>query len=348
MTVKIRNREQAADLAEKRTTNVPGTCQMVTREYFGAPSAGDRDHDGDADALDGWASEPKKTRHSDRNPPRGVPVAFGGGKYGHRAISLGGGKLRSTDMKNGRYSPGHTGTCSITDIEQHMGKYWLGWSETIDGYMIPKPAKKKPVKLHAPKRPPKSWHHFVHLLARHYQNYWTALDEAHKKGIGIDIDAQHSKEGTGWGLHWATVGKNHLHDPKGKIKSTARLDHLTDVEIGRLRGPNGQRPRKLIHLMTKANKLGVRVELEVKVRFKDEWVKKFMNAKDVRGLRERHLLQIKTLASLGSNPVPRLAVWHKHGAITMLTFTGYDGKGISKKKAWPVTDYVRGRGKWIA
>lgn len=121
------------------TTNTPGSCQRWTREQYGAASAGDVDRDGDADAVDGWLSEPSKYRHTDRHPPRGAPVAFHGGShgYGHRAISLGNGQVRSTDMTSSAYSPGHVGTTTIDQIERHMGVHYTGWSESIDGYLIP-------------------------------------------------------------------------------------------------------------------------------------------------------------------------------------------------------------------
>lgn len=67
------NREQAADRANASHTNTPGTCQLWTRTQFGAPSAGDQDRDGDADAVDGWKSEPPAHRHADRNPPQAFP-----------------------------------------------------------------------------------------------------------------------------------------------------------------------------------------------------------------------------------------------------------------------------------
>lgn len=136
----IRNREEAAKAAEATTTNIPGRCQEVTRGYFNAPSAGDQDHDGDFDAYDGWLSEPVATRHPfDRNPPRGVPVSFRN-RYGHRAISLGGGRIRSTDMgPDGRYCPGVVSTVTIEQIERAMAVEYLGWTPTIDGCLIPMP-----------------------------------------------------------------------------------------------------------------------------------------------------------------------------------------------------------------
>jgi len=155
----VQNREQAAQSAEKSSTNVPGTCQLWTRNRYLAPSAGDRDGDGDADAVDGWKSEPVSARHTDRNPPRGVPVAFSGGShgFGHRAISLGGGKIRSTDMSDDglRYQPGNVGTTTIANIERQMNQKYTGWSETITGLRIPLAPTKKPDAKPAPAPKPK-------------------------------------------------------------------------------------------------------------------------------------------------------------------------------------------------
>lgn len=149
----IRTPKQALAVANATKTNVVNTCQKVTRGYYDAPSAGDQDGDGDADAYDGWLSEPASARHTGRTPPAGYPVSFkGGGRgHGHRAISLGGGKARSTDFDGNtkRYRAGVLGNGTITEIERAMGVTYLGWSETIDGYPIPKdaptPAKEVPV-----------------------------------------------------------------------------------------------------------------------------------------------------------------------------------------------------------
>jgi len=137
----VYNRKQAADRARASRTNTKGMCQKWTREIFGAPSVGDVDGDRDADAVDGWKSEPNARRHSDRNPPEGTPVAFIGGSrgFGHRAVSLGGGKIRTIDMKDGRYNAGTVSTESIESIERALGVRYVGWSETISGITIPKP-----------------------------------------------------------------------------------------------------------------------------------------------------------------------------------------------------------------
>lgn len=126
---------QAVQNAKTTRTNRPGMCQAVTRGWLGGPSAGDVDHDGDADAVDGWKSEPASKRHTDKNPPAGAPVAWSGGSggFGHRALSLGNGQIRSTDA-GGR---GVVATKPIDWFEQNWHLHYLGWSETISGQPIP-------------------------------------------------------------------------------------------------------------------------------------------------------------------------------------------------------------------
>lgn len=144
----IRTRGEAIDTALAQQTNTPGFCQANVDKWFNAPAVGDVDHDGDADAVDGWESEPKAYRHpGDRNPPFGVPLSFRGGShgFGHRALSLiNNGRIRSTDMHNNSYSAGVTSTvtgpttsAAIGILEQVMGVVYTGWSETISGQLIP-------------------------------------------------------------------------------------------------------------------------------------------------------------------------------------------------------------------
>lgn len=141
----VYDRETAARRAEASTTNIPDGCQLWTREIFGAPSVGDWDGDGSADAEDGWKSEPAKYKHpDDRHPPRGVPVRYLGGSHdnGHSAVSLGNGMIRSTDA-GGR---GRVSTVPLNWPEQVWGLTYAGWSDTIDGQLIPEPTKVEPKK----------------------------------------------------------------------------------------------------------------------------------------------------------------------------------------------------------
>lgn len=137
----VLDRETAAQNAENSDTNRPGMCQSWTRAQFLAPSAGDQDQDGDADAVDGWLSEPKESRHKTRKPPRGTPCRWEGGSdnNGHSAVSLGpidGHYMIRTTDGNGL---GRTATVPLDWPEKEWGLKWLGWSDTIDGEEIPKP-----------------------------------------------------------------------------------------------------------------------------------------------------------------------------------------------------------------
>lgn len=137
----MRNREEAARVAEADNFNDVGMCQQQTRFWLDAPSIGDFDGDGMPDAEDGWKSEPLAARipPSDRKPPRGTPGSFTGGSKdaGHRTLNLGNGLMRSTDFLNGRYTPGRVGTGTIDEIERALGVTYVGSSTTMNGQPIP-------------------------------------------------------------------------------------------------------------------------------------------------------------------------------------------------------------------
>ena len=196
---------------------------------------------------------------------------------------------------------------------------------------------------------------FVHLLARRYQNYEAAIMRAarRKRSRAVDIDVQESVEGTLWGLHWPTVGRNKLHDPQGRIGKNRRIDSLNDKEIGRLRGPQGQRPHSLAYYLERAAAHHVRVEAEVKSVPQERKVRNLLARPNIAAMHRRGHLQWKTLAALGSKhdnnaAVHRLRPVHEAGGTTILSFTGFRRRGVSKRLAWPVTDYTRGRPKWVA
>lgn len=111
--------------ANATTTNRVGTCLATVSRWVGGPH-------GVPKAIDAWHLGRNKHR-GDYNPPAGVPVFWSGGTAGHVALSVGGGKARSTDFRNGSYSPGLTGTGSIHDIGRAMGKQYLGWTSDAWG-----------------------------------------------------------------------------------------------------------------------------------------------------------------------------------------------------------------------
>lgn len=186
---------------------------------------------------------------------------------------------------------------------------------------------------------------FIHLLARRYMDYERAVEKAakRKKGHGrrVDVDTQ-----DGWALHWATVGKNKLHDPAGKIKPSAHIASLSVAQVKRLRGPQGQHVHRLSYILRLCNHLKVDAEVELKSVPPEGYLARLMDRPYVKAMDKRGALLVKTLAWMG-DPIDRLKPAHDAGFTTVLSFTGFGKRpGISKKRAWPYVDYVRGAGKW--
>lgn len=206
----------------------------------------------------------------------------------------------------------------------------------------------EPVPATRPLAQLREWVGFVHLLARFYMDYRGAVMKASERKTrrAVDVDTRVSADGTMWALHWPTVAKNRLHDPTKKIASTARINELTDDEIFTLRSKEGKIPERLISILHLASLLGIRVEVEVKDVVDQAVVEALINRPAPERMRARGQLQFKTLAAVG-DPVSRLRPVHDAGGLTILSFTRYRGKGIRKDEAWPVTDFVRGRPKWI-
>lgn len=108
-------------------------CAKWTRTMFGFPATGDVDKDGDVDAVDAWKAA--KSKHpGDMEPPAGVPVYWGGGSkgFGHVAVSIGKGKVRTIDWP----VAGKVGTASIAEITRRWGLPYFGWSDDWAGRMI--------------------------------------------------------------------------------------------------------------------------------------------------------------------------------------------------------------------
>lgn len=123
----VRNAEQTASNAEQTTTNKPGMCLQWSRERATIASLY-------PDAATAWANA-KNRHHGDRNPPRGAMVYWTGGAsgYGHIAVALGNGKVRSTDS-------GGSGKPATVDIgwpEAHWGLPYAGWADNVNNVQIP-------------------------------------------------------------------------------------------------------------------------------------------------------------------------------------------------------------------
>lgn len=81
-------------------------------------------------------------RHvGDRNPPRGVPVFFSGIPFGHVAVSLGWGVIRTTAWPSGNF----IGNTTIDALCKKWGRTYLGWTEDLNGVRIYCPTPTPPV-----------------------------------------------------------------------------------------------------------------------------------------------------------------------------------------------------------
>src|SRR5262245_48884821 len=123
--------------AENDRTNDPGMCQQQTRIWAGISAKY-------PDAITAWRNT--NDRHpGNRNPPRGSFVFWSGGSsgHGHVAMSLGGGKVRSTDA-GGR---GRVATVELGWVERNWDQHYEGWSwdnnEQTVIHSTPKPPKPK-------------------------------------------------------------------------------------------------------------------------------------------------------------------------------------------------------------
>lgn len=83
-------------------------------------------------AIEAWNGA-KHKHPGDRNPPKGAPTYYRGGQYGHAVLSVGGGRIRSTDCTTSTY----VNDAALSWPETAWGYTYLGWTEDINGVMCP-------------------------------------------------------------------------------------------------------------------------------------------------------------------------------------------------------------------
>lgn len=98
-------------------------CQKFARMAAGAGG-------GAATALIGWRQA--RYRHRTGTPPAGSFVWWGGGRYGHVAVSIGGGYIWSTDIRR----RGYVDRVSISYLTSRWNMPYFGWSEDINNVRI--------------------------------------------------------------------------------------------------------------------------------------------------------------------------------------------------------------------
>ena len=122
----VYNAARTARNAENDRTNQVGMCLVQVRTWAGISARY-------GTAAIAWLN----TNHrfpGDRNPPRGAPVFWTGGShgYGHIALSLGGGKIRTTDVPSGRVA-----TVDLGYIERNWHERYAGWAWDLNEQTIP-------------------------------------------------------------------------------------------------------------------------------------------------------------------------------------------------------------------
>jgi hypothetical protein len=121
----MRTASQAVAKARQYTSYRTQYCLNFVQTMLGSPWSG-------PSAV--WAWNNAKGKHGpDPSPPPGVPVWWLGSKYGHVAISVGGGRVRSTDWP----SRGRVGETTITNLSRAWGRKYVGWAEYLGGQKIP-------------------------------------------------------------------------------------------------------------------------------------------------------------------------------------------------------------------
>ena len=122
-----RDAAQTTRSAERARWNQPGYCLNWARIRAHIPARY-------PDAATAWRHASDK-RRGDRTPPPGAAVYWTGGShgYGHIAISVGHGRVRSTDAGG----MGRVATVRVGWPVRHWGLNYAGWSDTINGYTIP-------------------------------------------------------------------------------------------------------------------------------------------------------------------------------------------------------------------
>ena len=93
-------------------------CLFTVQEWMGGPH-------GIPWAEAAWNASRQRHRR-DRNPPAGVPVFWHNprSKFGHIALSVGHGRVRSTDWP----SRARVGEADIDAISRRWGLVYLGWT----------------------------------------------------------------------------------------------------------------------------------------------------------------------------------------------------------------------------
>ena len=139
-----------------------------------------------------WAWQHAQHKHpGDANPPPGVPIYILGSRYGHIALSVGGGNCRSTDWpragRSGQMAP--VGEVNILHLARAWGRQYVGWAEDLGGQRIPgigsAPAHHAPPPSHGHFRTGQVYQHVCHEGVRNMDSVRNVQQRLIDLGFGI-------------------------------------------------------------------------------------------------------------------------------------------------------------------
>jgi hypothetical protein len=115
---RLRRPKDSVGRARRWKTCKRGMCLSTVQEWLGGVH-------GIPWAEAAWNASRQKHRR-DKNAPAGVPVYWHNprSKYGHIALSTGGGRCRSTDWPRAN----QVGEARIDEISRRWGLVYLGWA----------------------------------------------------------------------------------------------------------------------------------------------------------------------------------------------------------------------------
>lgn len=123
----VRDAEATAATAEGQSTNAPGMCLQWSRQCAAIAALY-------PDAATAWRYAHHRHK-GNRDVPRGAMAYWVGGSkgYGHIAVGVGNGKVRSTDAGGA----GKVRTIDVGWVETHWGMPYVGWADNVNDVIIP-------------------------------------------------------------------------------------------------------------------------------------------------------------------------------------------------------------------
>lgn len=154
----MRTGPDAVAASRRDRRNRDDYCLYHVQTWLDAPWSGPYAED----AWRRWGGQHK----GDRRPPAGAPVYWHSPrhKYGHIALSVGGGRVRSTDWPRDTY----VGEVSIDEMTRRWNLVYLGWSDRFSGGAIQGLGQAPPARPRPSTPPPrKAPDMFIGIAGRH-------------------------------------------------------------------------------------------------------------------------------------------------------------------------------------